>query len=715
MSQLHRGSHVFRLLVLVGLLLLPVHGPPPRDAGAEPGAAEPGGLVEPASRAGQGAIRGTEGDAANCRVAPSLDADVIELLSEDSVVDGSGPAEGPWQPVTCAGQPGYVAAQFVSVNEGQGRSRSVAATPGAASGSVLLAAGDISRCENENDEATARLLDARDGVVATLGDNVYDSGSTTEFMDCYDPAWGRHKGRTRPAPGNHDYETSGASEYYDYFGEAAGDPDKGYYSYELGGWHVVVLNSNVERDAGSAQEEWLRADLEANPDACTVAYWHHPRFSSDGTHGSNASMQPLWQVLYDGGVEIALAGHDHHYERFAPLDAEGDVDPGFGIRQFVLGTGGAGHYELGDPLPGSEVRDADTFGILELSLDRGGYRWEFVPVPGSTFTDSGGGTCHGARSAAPAAGVASARPLVAPAMPESSLTVPGGPLPGESLSLPLRAAFYYPWFPGAWTQQGVYPYSINTTSLGVYNGGDPDVLAAHIDAMRYGNIDAGIASWWGPGTREDERMPQLLAAAEGSGFRWATYYEDEGFDNPSVATIQSDLEYLREQYAANPNYLRIDGRFVVFAYGGVESCEMADRWEQANTVDAYVVLKVFSGYRSCASQPDGWHQYAPAEAADAQGSDSYSISPGFHLYGEPERLPRDLARWERNVREMTASEADWQLVTTFNEWGESTAVESAEEWESASGYGAYLDMLHRYGRETSVSASLPPAQRPPAT
>jgi hypothetical protein len=220
------------------------------------------------------------------------------------------------------------------------------------------------------------------------------------------------------------------------------------------------------------------------------------------------------------------------------------------------------------------------------------------------------------------------------------------------------------------------------------------VIANHIAAMRYGQIDAGIASWWGQGSTTDQRFPALLAGANGTDFKWTVYYEQEGTSDPSVAQIQSDLTYLRDHYAADPHYLRIGGRFVVFVYGGGESCATADRWQQANTVGAYVVLKVFSGYRDCANQPDSWHQYAPSSATDRQPGYSYSISPGFWKAGEPVRLERDLARWQQNVQDMVASGEPFQLITTFNEWGEGTATESASEWASPSGYGAYLDALH---------------------
>jgi hypothetical protein len=182
---------------------------------------------------------------------------------------------------------------------------------------ILVAVGDIASCSSDGDEATAALLDGLSGTIATLGDHAYRSGTPQEFADCYDPSWGRHKDRTRPAPGNHDYETSGAAGYFDYFGAAAGEPGKGYYSYDLGTWHIVVLNSNCSQvggcGEGTPQEQWLREDLAAHPATCTLAYWHHPLFSSGTEHGGNESMQPVWQALYDAGADVVLAGHEHNY------------------------------------------------------------------------------------------------------------------------------------------------------------------------------------------------------------------------------------------------------------------------------------------------------------------------------------------------------------------------------------------------------------------
>jgi hypothetical protein len=268
-------------------------------------------------------------------------------------------------------------------------------------------------------------------------------------------------------------------------------------------------------------------------------------------------------------------------------------------------------------------------------------------------------------------------------------------------SLPLRAAFYYPWFPEGWTQLGIYPYTNYTPSLGFYDSSHQSVLRQHIAAMQYGGIGAGILSWWGQGSATDRRVPGILATTASSAFRWTIYYEPESLGNPGVTRLAADLTYLRDTYGSNPSYLRINGRFVVFVYAdAADGCAMVDRWTQANIgIEAYLVLKVFAGYTQCANQPAGWHQYGPAVAADRQGNYSYTISPGFHKVNETARLTRDPARWRQNIRDMVASGARFQLITTFNEWGEGTSVESAAEWASPSGYGVYLDALHNNGAE----------------
>jgi acid phosphatase type 7 len=259
---------------------------------------------------------------------------------------------------------------------------------------VIVGAGDISDCNNNNDEATAKLLDVTPGTVVLMGDNVYESGSTAEYNNCYNPTWGRHKARTKPSAGNHEYNTLNATGYYGYFGVAAGDPTKGYYSYDLGEWHVVVLNSNLAHDALSPQIAWLRSDLTANTKSCTLAYWHHPRYSSGSEHGNNLTMQPYWDVLYEFNAEVILNGHDHDYERFAPQNASGAADNVRGIREFVVGTGGRALYTLGVRKANSEVFNSTTFGVIKMTLSPGSYSWQFIPIAGNTFTDSGSTSCH---------------------------------------------------------------------------------------------------------------------------------------------------------------------------------------------------------------------------------------------------------------------------------------------------------------------------------
>jgi hypothetical protein len=277
-------------------------------------------------------------------------------------------------------------------------------------GVKIAAAGDIA-CDpgsshfnggqgsglNCRQQATSDLLvGAGYDAVLLAGDIQYENGAYSKFLASYDPSWGRVKAITRPVPGNHEYQTGGAAGYYQYFGPAAGDPAKGYYSYDLGGWHVVALNSNCSAvggcGAGSAQEQWLRADLAANPASCTLAYWHHPRFSS-GAHGSDSTYTAFWQALYDANADVVIVGHDHDYERFAPQNASGALDLARGIRQFVAGSGGKEVRPFGTIRANSEARDASSLGVLELTLGASGYEWRYRPAVGS-FTDSGSAGCH---------------------------------------------------------------------------------------------------------------------------------------------------------------------------------------------------------------------------------------------------------------------------------------------------------------------------------
>jgi acid phosphatase type 7 len=263
---------------------------------------------------------------------------------------------------------------------------------------VLLAAGDIADCTNlAGAEATAKILEENGGVVAAIGDLAYPDG-TEENFKCYDQTWGRVKSRTRPAPGNHEFHSRGATFYFKYFGKVAGDPKDGFYSFELGAWHVISLNSECAEiggcNEGSREEKWLRADLTAHPAACTLAYFHKPLFSSGGAHGDAPEIRPLYQALYDANADVILSGHDHDYERFAPQDPDGKLDRVRGIREFVVGTGGKNHRPFGVAEATSEIRDATTFGVLKLTLRPTGYDWKFIPQVGKSFTDSGSDNCH---------------------------------------------------------------------------------------------------------------------------------------------------------------------------------------------------------------------------------------------------------------------------------------------------------------------------------
>jgi hypothetical protein len=266
---------------------------------------------------------------------------------------------------------------------------------------VLVGAGDIADCSTTTDSATAAVLDGIDGTVFVAGDNAYLTGSTEDYANCYEPTWGRHKTRTRPAPGNHEYMSVDAAPYYAYFGAHSGPAGRGYYSYDLGAWHIVSLNSNVAVNAGSAQEQWLRADLAANRTQCTLAYWHHPYFSS-GIHGDNPYMRDIYQALYDFGADVVVTGHDHDYEQFHRQNADGVLDAN-GIREFVVGTGGTTLRPFDAVAhPNTAVRDSTTHGVLKLTLHPTSFDWNFVPIAGGSFTDSGSRDCVG--SAPPAVG-----------------------------------------------------------------------------------------------------------------------------------------------------------------------------------------------------------------------------------------------------------------------------------------------------------------------
>jgi hypothetical protein len=335
----------------------------------------------------------------NNRPAPTGDAlDNKDRLSSDTWVEYDVTSEvtgsGTWSFVLVAdssdgvifsSREGSQPPQLVLNDTGGSAPTAVPTVVATAAGSdpVIIGAGDIAECDSDNDELTAQLLDTIPGTVFTTGDNAYDSGTLDEFNNCYGPTWGRHKDRTKPVPGNHEYLTADASGYFEYFNNISS-----YYAYELGSWRIYALNSEIDASESSPQVAWLKEDLAANPAQCVLAYWHQPRWSSGSHHGSDNDYQALWQIFYEAGAELVINGHEHNYERFAEMNAEGAIaSPG--LREIVVGTGGRDFYEFGSPLPASEVRDFSTSGVLKVTLHTDGYEWEFIPIAGSTFTDGG--------------------------------------------------------------------------------------------------------------------------------------------------------------------------------------------------------------------------------------------------------------------------------------------------------------------------------------
>ena len=275
-------------------------------------------------------------------------------------------------------------------------SASGSAVPSASGDPVLVGAGDIADCGLDSGAATAALLDTIEGTVFTAGDNAYPDGSAAQFHDCYAPTWGRQLARTKPVAGNHDWLTTGLAGYREYFGEKAGPADASWYSFALGAWHVIVLDSDCVFVGGclpgSPQGVWLDADLKASTAQCTMAIWHHPRFSS-GEHGNDASVWPFWDALYRAGADVVVNGHDHDYERFGTQDPAGREDKAAGIREFVVGTGGAVLRDFPTVAAHSEVRIPGTFGVIRFVLHPTSYEWSFIATSGEV-ADSGSGPCH---------------------------------------------------------------------------------------------------------------------------------------------------------------------------------------------------------------------------------------------------------------------------------------------------------------------------------
>ena len=385
-------------------------------------APEPGGTpTDPTDPTGPAAPTGVVATPGDSRVALSWTA------STDSSVVGYDVYRSASEPVSTSGRPAnpsrltgtsftdpnvvngvassYVVVAITSSGARSAASTTVTATPQASGDPVLVGAGDIASCPGTGDDQTARLLDATPGTVFTLGDNVYDNGTASEFANCYDPTWGRAKVRTHPVIGNHDYQTAKAAGYFGYFGSAAGDPSKGYYSYDLGTWHVVVLNSECSQiggcGVGSAEEVWLKNDLAAHASSNIVAMWHEPRF--DSYNGADTRSSAFWTDLYAAGADLVLNGHSHLYERFAPQTPSGTRDDSRGITQLTVGSGGEDHHSFsGSGAQNSLVHNSDSFGVVKLTLRADSYSWQFLPVAGASFTDSGTAATHRAAPVGPA-------------------------------------------------------------------------------------------------------------------------------------------------------------------------------------------------------------------------------------------------------------------------------------------------------------------------
>lgn len=298
---------------------------------------------------------------------------------------------------------GIVLIAYLCIGMGANRLVSLAQSTPPPAEAVIVGAGDIAACELPDDEATARLLDGIAGTVIAVGDTVYPDGTLDDYQRCYDPSWGRHKQRTRPVAGNHEYNTKGAAGYFAYFGALAKPQGTSYYAFKRGTWLILALNSNLDARPEGDQGRWLRDTLENNPSPCTLAIFHHPLFSSYA-HGDNSRMRQFWEVLYASGVDVIINGDSHLYERFAPQTPAGIADPEHGIRQFIVGTGGAILVrDVGvRRLPTSEVLDHATHGVIKLTLRSNQYEWEFVPVAGKSFRDAGSGPCVSPAQVSPA-------------------------------------------------------------------------------------------------------------------------------------------------------------------------------------------------------------------------------------------------------------------------------------------------------------------------
>jgi hypothetical protein len=458
---------------------------------------------------------------------------------------------------------------------------------------VLVGAADIGICTSANDEATAKLVDGIDGIVMMLGDGAYPTGTAAEYADCYGPTWGRHLARTRPAPGDVDYATAGAPGYFGYFGAAAGTAGAGYYSYDAGEWHVVVLNSNISMKVGSVQINWLTADLQANRRLCTVAYWHHARFYSSSS-GIRDAVKPAWDVLYAFGADVVVNGNPRFYERFAPQTPDGVADPQYGIREFISGLGGAASHGIGTSPANSQVRQRTDWGVLKLALGSGSYTWEFVPIAGKTFTDSGTGDCHGEPP-----------PVARPGGPYTS----EGPLDfdGSTSRDPQGDALTYAWDFGDGTEAGTgskpsHTYATNgtyTVSLTVTDA-NGDISAPTTTTVTIQNAvpvvsgSTPFATFGSPTTLEFSFTDYALDAPWSYQVAWGDGTVDPG------QTTESGMIRTTHTYTSAGDYTAIVS--VTDVDGGTGTTELAIRVREPE--GAHVLIGV-GDIATCGTKP--WH------------------------------------------------------------------------------------------------------------
>ena len=546
--------------------------------------------------------------------------------------------------------------------------------------------GSTCRSSPLNELAVARLVHGwNPQAIITVGDNSYENGSAAAVAADQGPYVADiAAGTFYPTPGNHDWLNGSIEPSTGFFHRPP------HYVAHLGSGLVdlFVTDMNYQDPDGDSAGSRQAMEYQANVQAST-ATWKittgHQAFYSSGQHGSQGYTH--WAILPE--IDLFLSGHDHDFEHLQ-IGGKAYVVNGVGGRNLIpvcrFGC-----------IPGSIWHDDTHFGAVRLTITATALTVHFVTVAGQVVHSF---------QLTKSAGVGASRGLAAPEPP---------PAPAADASLPIRAAFYYPWFPEAWSQQAMHPFTRYHPGTGFYDSSDPSVIQQQIKAMQYGGIQAGIASWWGGGSRTDRRISELLDAAETTTFRWALMYEPQGHGDQTAAQISSNLRYIENRYANEASYLRVDGRFVVFVYADArDDCGMAKRWSGARGIGAYVMLKIFSGYQRCANQPDGWYQYSPDVGGVSVPGSSYTISPGFWKATEASpRLPRDLALWKQDIRRMVGSKAPFQLISTFNEWGEGTAVESASEWSSASGYGFYLDALHQAGAAPGQLALSAVRQGPP--